>query len=90
MAPILLPIAQTIGLDPLLLGIIMVVNTSIGMITPPMAVNLFVAQGIVREYGTTLESISKRIIPFFLMELVVLFLVSNVPGISLGILQLFR
>ncbi len=90
MAPILLPIAQSIGLDPLLLGIIIVVNTSIGMITPPMAVNLFVAQGIVREYGTTLERISRRIIPFFLAELIALLLISNVPSISLGLLQLIR
>jgi len=90
MAPILLPIAKTIGLDPLHLGIIIVVNTSIGMITPPMAVNLFVAQGIVREYGTSLEHISRRIIPFFLAELAALLLVSNFPSISLGLLQLIR
>lgn len=90
MAPILLPIAKTIGLDPLHLGIIIVVNTSIGMITPPMAVNLFVAQGIVREYGTSLERISRRIIPFFLAELAALLLVSNFPSISLGLLQLIR
>jgi C4-dicarboxylate transporter DctM subunit len=90
MAPILLPITASIGMDPLLLGIIIVVNTSIGMITPPMAVNLFVAQGIVREYGTTLERISRRIIPFFLAELVALVLLSNFPSLSLGLLQLIR
>ncbi|CAK7056173.1 MAG: C4-dicarboxylate TRAP transporter large permease protein DctM [Desulfovibrio sp.] len=88
--PILLPIAKAIGLDPLVLGIIMIVNTSLGMITPPMAVNLFVAQGLVREQGVTLEQISKYIIPFFFMELGFVLLISYVPGIATSLLSLLR
>ncbi len=88
--PILLPIAASIGMDPLALGIIIIVNTSLGMITPPMAVNLFVAQGLARDYGVSLEQISRRIVPFFLAEILVVLLISNVPCLSVGILSLIR
>lgn len=88
--PIFLPIAAQIGIDPLLLGIIIVVNTSLGMITPPMAVNLFVAQGLVREHGVRLEAISRYIVPFFFVELAVVLLLSFVPSLSIGILSLVR
>ena len=88
--PILLPIAAQIGMDPLALGIIIVVNTSIGMITPPMAVNLFVAQGLVREYGTTLEQITKYILPYFIVELVIVLLLSFFPVIALGLASIVR
>lgn len=88
--PILLPIAAQIGMDPLALGIIIVVNTSIGMITPPMAVNLFVAQGLVRGHGTTLEQITKYILPFFFVELAFVVLLSFVPTIALGLVHLVK
>ncbi|MDR2726709.1 MAG: TRAP transporter large permease [Deltaproteobacteria bacterium] len=88
--PILLPIAMQVGLDPMVLGIIIIVNTSLGMITPPMAVNLFVAQGLVREYGVTLEQISRYIIPFFCVELGFVLLISYVPGIATGLVEFLR
>lgn len=78
MTPMLLPLAQALGISPIALGIIIVVNTSIGMITPPMAVNLFVASGIAK---ISIESISKRILPFLCAELVVLMLITYVPEI---------
>ncbi|HCL79499.1 MAG TPA: C4-dicarboxylate ABC transporter permease [Synergistaceae bacterium] len=90
MAPLLLPIAASIGMDPLLLGIIMVVNTSVGMITPPMAVNLFVAVSLVKDYDVHLEQITRKIIHFLIVEIVAIMLVSNFPSISLGILKLVR
>ena len=46
LAPILFPIAMQLGIDPIHLGIIMVVNMEIGMITPPVGLNLFVTAGI--------------------------------------------
>ena len=88
--PILLPIAKLIGMDPLILGIIIIVNTSLGMITPPMAVNLFVAQGLVREHNTKLEQISKYIVPFFFVELAVVLLLSYVPSLSTILLHLVK
>ena len=89
-APIMLPIVKGFGMDPLLLGIIMVVNTSVGMITPPMAVNLFVASSLVKQYNVTIEKISKYIIRFLLIEIVDIIIVSNFPAISLGILNLLK
>ena len=80
MTPVLLPIAISIGLDPIVLGIITIVNTSIGMITPPMAVCLFVASGI---SGCRIEAISKRIIPFLIAEIVALLIITYWPDIIL-------
>lgn len=78
--PILLAIGNHIGLDPLALGIIIVVNTSIGMITPPMALNIFIASGIA---GVSIEHISKKIIPFFIALVFVVLLITYVPEIIL-------
>jgi len=85
LAPILLPLASQIGIDPILLGIIMVVNTSVGMITPPMAVNLFVACGI---SGLKIEQISKRIIPFLIVEIITILIITNFPKVSLFLPEL--
>jgi C4-dicarboxylate transporter, DctM subunit len=89
-APILLPLLTNIGMDPILIGTIMVVNTSVGMITPPMAVNLFVAAGLVKEYNVTMEKIAAKIVPFLLAEIVGVLMVSNIPAISLGLLRLLQ
>jgi C4-dicarboxylate transporter DctM subunit len=78
MTPILLPLFISLGVDPIALGIIMVINTSIGMITPPMAVNLFVAIGIAK---ISIGDISRRIVPFLLAEIAVLFIVTYFPDI---------
>lgn len=75
--PIFLPIAASIGVDALALGIIMVINTSVGMITPPMAVNLYIAS---RVSGAGIESICKKIIPFLAVEVIFIVLLSNFPG----------
>ncbi|MFQ3619307.1 MAG: TRAP transporter large permease [Spirochaetales bacterium] len=85
--PIIFPLAQQLGIHPIVLGIIMVVNTSIGMITPPMAVNLFVACSLT---GLTIEKISRSIMVFLAVEIGVLLIVSNLPIFSLGLLQILR
>jgi C4-dicarboxylate transporter DctM subunit len=85
--PIIFPLAQQLGIHPIVLGIIIVVNTSIGMITPPMAVNLFVACSLT---GLTIEKISRSILVFLAAELVTLLLISNLPILSLGLLNLLR
>lgn len=76
--PILLPIAASLGLSPIALGIIIIINTSIGMITPPMAVNLFVAAGIAQ---TSIGKISKRILVYLGVEIVTLLLMTFIPAI---------
>lgn len=78
--PILLPIAAQIGMDPLVLGIIMIVNTSIGMITPPMALNIVIASGVGK---VSIEDISKKILPFFFVLFIVVLILTYFPSIIL-------
>lgn len=89
-APIMLPIVMNFGMDPLMFGIIMVVNTSVGMITPPMAVNLFVASSLVKEYNVKIEAISRYIIYFLLVEIIDIFIISKFSFITLGLLHILK
>ena len=74
--PILLPIATALGVSPIALGLIIIVNTSIGMITPPMAVNLFVATGVCK---TTIGAVSKKNVKYMILEFCILLLYMYVP-----------
>ncbi len=80
MAPILFPIAVTLGIDPIHLGIIMVVNMEIGMITPPVGLNLFVIAGIT---GHSLLWAMRAALPWLAILLVFLIIVTYVPQVSL-------
>ena len=79
-APLVFPIAMELGIDPIHLGIIMVVNMEIGMITPPVGLNLFVASGI---SGLSLWDVFKGAAPFMVIMLGALFIITYVPIISL-------
>lgn len=80
LAPILLPIALTIGLDPVHFGIIMVVNLAIGFITPPLGINLFVAARIGEE---PLETVTGGIVQFFIIMILCLMLITFIEPISM-------
>jgi C4-dicarboxylate transporter DctM subunit len=80
MAPILFPIAVQLGIDPIHLGIIMVVNMEIGMVTPPVGLNLFVASGIT---GMSLTEVLKAALPWMGILLVFLILITFVAPISI-------
>ncbi len=80
MAPILFPIAVQLGIDPIHLGVIMVVNMEIGMITPPVGLNLFVTAGIT---GHNITWVLKAALPWLLVLLVFLVLITYIPQISL-------
>ncbi|MCK5662193.1 MAG: TRAP transporter large permease, partial [Thiotrichaceae bacterium] len=80
MAPILFPIAIQLGIDPIHLGIIMVVNMEIGMITPPVGLNLFVTSGIT---GMSMIEVIKATYPWLLLLLSFLMIVTYIPQISL-------
>jgi len=80
LAPIFFPIATQLGIDPIHLGIIMVVNMEIGMITPPVGLNLFVTSGIT---GMNLVQVTRAALPWLTVLLVFLLLVTYVPQISL-------
>jgi C4-dicarboxylate transporter DctM subunit len=80
LAPILFPIAIELGIDPIHLGIIMVVNMEIGMITPPVGLNLFVTSGIT---GMTILEVVRAALPWLMILLLFLVIVTYVPIISL-------
>ncbi len=80
MAPILFPIAVQLGIDPIHLGIIMVVNMEIGMITPPVGLNLFVTSGVT---GESMGWAIKAALPWLSLLLVFLIFITYIPQISL-------
>jgi C4-dicarboxylate transporter DctM subunit len=81
LAPILLPVATQLGIDPVHLGIIMVMNLEIGMVTPPLGLNLFVASGI---SGMSVLRVAKAALPSALVLLFALFVVTYVPDLALA------
>jgi len=85
LAPILAPVAQHFGIDPVHFGIIMVVNLALGMITPPFGVNLFAACTVAR---ISVDQIVSRLLPFILVVLACLMVVTYVPVISIGLRDL--
>ncbi len=85
LAPLFLPIAKALGIDPIHLGIIMTVNMEIGMITPPVGLNLYVASHL-SHMGLT--EVSKAALPFVATMLVYLALITYVPDISLFMVDL--
>jgi len=82
LAPILFPIAIKLGIDPIHLGVIMVVNMEIGMVTPPVGLNLFVTSGVT---GMNLVQVTKAALPWLMVLLVFLVLVTYIPAISLAL-----
>lgn len=84
--PIFLPIAQSIGMDPVHFGIMLVMNLSIGNITPPAGSALFVGSSIA---GLDIEDVIKPLLPFYAALIVVLLLVAFVPAITMFLPNLF-
>jgi C4-dicarboxylate transporter DctM subunit len=78
-APVVFPIAMELGVDPIHLGIIMVVNMEIGMITPPIGLNLFVTAGIT---GMSLVRVVKAALPFVGVLFIFLIMVTYIPWLS--------
>ncbi len=80
LVPILLPVVMALGVNPVHFGIIMVLNLSIGFITPPLGANLFMASQI---SGVRFDDIAKSIVPWIVVMIIVLMLVTYFPQISL-------
>ncbi|MBK6396103.1 MAG: TRAP transporter large permease [Betaproteobacteria bacterium] len=80
LAPILFPIATRLGIDPVHLGIIMVVNLEIGMVTPPIGLNLFVTAGIT---GMSIGQVVRAALPWSMVLLAFLVVITYVPAITL-------
>jgi C4-dicarboxylate transporter DctM subunit len=78
-APLVFPIAIELGIDPIHLGIIMVVNMEIGMITPPVGLNLFVTSGVA---GMPMMAVVRAAFPFLMILVVFLIMVTYIPFLS--------
>lgn len=78
--PILLPIATSVGIDPVHFGVIMVFNLAVGTVTPPVGTVLFVSSNI---SGVPVEKVMKQMVPFFFVVFVILMVITYIPQLSL-------
>jgi C4-dicarboxylate transporter DctM subunit len=82
LTPIVFPIAMQLGIDPIHLGVLMVVNMQIGLVTPPVGLNLFVTAGVA---NMSLEDTIKAALPWLVVLLFALMLITYIPSISLAL-----
>ncbi len=80
--PILLPIATSIGIDPIQYGIMLVLNCGIGLLTPPVGAVLFIGSGIAKR---PMEKIVKEMLPFYAFMIIALMLITFIPAITMCI-----
>jgi len=78
--PILLPIVSHMGIDLVHFGVIMAVNLSIGMFTPPLGLNIFTAKVL---FNAKMSTICKGLIPFIIVQIIALMIITYVPAISM-------
>ena len=86
LTPLLMPIVQSAGIHPVHFGIVLTVNLAIGLFHPPFGINIFVAQSVL---GLPLKVIYRGIVPFLVLYLIALALITYVPVISLAGMRLF-
>ena len=86
LGPILAPTMLQLGIDPIHFAIIMCVNLTIGLATPPMGLILFVASSISQQ---RIEAIARELLPYFIVHLTIIFLITYVPALSLTLPRFF-
>ena len=84
--PIFLPVVQSLGMDPVHFGIMMVLNLSIGLCTPPVGSVLFVGVSVA---GTSIQKVVKPLLPLFIAMLVALMLTTFIPTLTMWLPSLF-
>ncbi|UVI30708.1 TRAP transporter large permease [Paenibacillus spongiae] len=87
LAPLLAPVAVQLGIDPVHFGIIMIVNLAIGMCTPPLGINLFISAQIAK---INLGQITKGMLPFYVVLIITLMMITFIPQISMLIPNLLK
>ena len=80
------PAMLQLGIDPIHFAIVMCVNLTIGLATPPMGLVLFVASSI---SGERMEAIARELLPYFVVHVAIIFLITYVPALSLTVPRLF-
>lgn len=86
-SPILLPIVESLGMDPIQFGLVMDLSLAIAFVTPPVAANLFVATSMT---GLDMLAIVRKAVPFIIMLAIAMFAVAYIPAISMGFLHLLQ
>jgi C4-dicarboxylate transporter DctM subunit len=84
LAPLLVPIAVSLGIDPIHFGVVMTVNLAIGMFTPPFGLNIFVAQSVL---GVQATDIYRGVLPFVAVQVVALAIITLLPALSLWLVR---
>lgn len=84
LAPLLVPIAISLGIDPIHFGVIMTVNLAIGMFTPPFGLNIFVAQSVL---GVSAGDIYRGVLPFVAVQVGALAIITLIPALSLWLVE---
>jgi C4-dicarboxylate transporter DctM subunit len=80
LTPLLMPLVKSVGVDPIHFGIVMTANLAIGMFTPPFGLNIFVARSVL---GVPLETIYRGVLPFAVVQIVALLIITYWPDLSL-------
>ncbi|MEX2940454.1 TRAP transporter large permease [Serratia fonticola] len=86
LTPVLLPVTNSLGIDPVHFGMIMLVNLGIGLITPPVGSVLFVASAVSKQ---KIEQVVKAMLPFYAVLFLVLMMITYIPAITLFLPKLF-
>src|SRR5699024_3068547 len=86
LAPILVPVAVEIGVDPVHFGIVMIITLALGMVTPPMGLNLFIVGKI---SNTRIDKLAKALIPFYITVLIVIVIITFIPEVSTFLVDIF-
>lgn len=84
LSPLLVPIAVSLGIDPIHFGVVMTVNLAIGMFTPPFGLNIFVAQSVL---GVPTTDIYRGVLPYVAVQICALVLITLVPALSLWLIN---
>jgi TRAP-type C4-dicarboxylate transport system permease large subunit len=84
--PVLFPVVSALGFDPVWFGIFVVMATELSLITPPLGLNLFVIQGVIRD--VKLGTIYRGILPFAVADIALVLLIIALPGLVLFLPQL--
>ena len=79
-----MPIAISLGIDPIHFGVVMTVNLAIGMFTPPFGLNIFVAQSVL---GARTADIYRGVLPFVAVQICALAFITLIPGLSLWLVD---
>jgi len=86
LTPLLLPLVKAVGVDPVHFGIILTVNLSMGMFTPPFGLNIFLAQSL---FGAPTSKIYPGLVPFIVVQTIALMIITYIPTISLLLPRMF-